>query len=109
VKPIAWVGDSHERLKAFTADAKHDAGYQLELVQWGSNPKDWKPMPSIGMGVNEIRVRAGGAFRVVYVAKFPEAVYVLHAFEKKSHKTPQGDIALARSRFQALVAMRRQR
>ena len=109
MKPIAWVGDSHERMRAFPADAKHDAGYQLELVQAGSSPKDWKPMPSIGMGVNEIRVRAGGAFRVVYVAKFPEAVYVLHAFEKRSRKTPQGDIALARSRFHAMVATRRQR
>ena len=108
MKPITWVGDSYERLKAFPADAKHDAGYQLELVQSGRNPKDWKPMPSIGMGVNEIRVRAGSAFRVFYVAKFPEAVYVLHAFEKKSQKTPQADIGVARNRFHALLEMRRQ-
>ena len=109
MKPIAWVGDSRERLRAFPTDARRDAGYQLELVQGGSSPKDWKPMPSIGMGVNEIRVRAEGAFRVAYVAKFPEAVYVLHAFEKKSRKTPQGDIVVARSRFKAMLATRRQR
>lgn len=108
MKPIAWMGDARERLREFPADAKRDAGYQLELVQTGSSPRDWKPMPSIGVGVNEIRVRAGGAFRVVYVAKYPEAVYVLHAFEKKSSRTSQGDIALARSRFRAMLATRRQ-
>ncbi|HEU4352500.1 MAG TPA: type II toxin-antitoxin system RelE/ParE family toxin [Burkholderiales bacterium] len=108
MKPVAWVGDSRERLKQFPAEARHDAGYQLELVQGGASPKDWKPLPSIGMGVNEVRVRAAGSFRLIYVAKFPEAVYVLHAFEKKSRKTPKGDVVLARSRFQALLATRQQ-
>ena len=108
MKPIAWVGDSRERLREFPADAKRDAGYQLELVQAGSSPTAWKPMPSIGMGVNEIRVRAAGAFRVVYLAKFLEAVYVLHVFQKKSGKTSQADIALARLRLRAVLAARRQ-
>ena len=85
-----------------------DAGYQLELVQGGSSPKDWKPMSAIGVGVNEIRVRVTGAFRVIYLAKFPEAVYVLHVFQKKSRKTPQADIALARRRLHAVLAARRQ-
>lgn len=107
MKPVAWVGDSRERLREFPADAMHDAGYQLELVQLGLIPTDWKPMPSIGMGVNEIRVRAGGAFRLLYVAKFPEAVYVLHVFQKKSRQTAPADIALARRRFQAVLATRR--
>jgi phage-related protein len=107
VKPIAWVGDSRERLRQFPADAMRDTGYQLELVQLGLSPLDWKPMPTIGVGVNEIRARAGGAFRLVYVAKFPEAVYVLHAFQKKSRKTSQADITLARRRFQAVLATRR--
>ena len=83
-----------------------DAGYQLELVQRGEPPRDWKPMPTVGMGVNEIRVRAGGAFRVVYVAKFPEAVYVLHAFQKKSARTPRVDIWIAQQRFRMLLALR---
>lgn len=108
MKRIDWVGDSLERLRAFPPDAMHDAGYQLELVQSGSPPEDWKPMPSVGLGVSEIRVRAGGAFRVFYVAKFPEAVYVLHAFQKKSRQTAQGEIELARRRFRAVLIARRQ-
>ena len=108
MKPIAWVGDSLERLRAFPDEAKHDVGYQLENVQAGLLPADWKAMPSVGPGVSEIRVRAGGAFRVLYVAKFPEAIYVLHAFQKKSSKTSPVDIELARRRLHAVLAMRRQ-
>ncbi|HUN68165.1 MAG TPA: type II toxin-antitoxin system RelE/ParE family toxin [Burkholderiales bacterium] len=108
MKRVDWVGDSLEQLRAFPPDAMHDAGYQLELVQRGSMPEDWKPMPSVGLGVSEIRLRAGGAFRVLYVAKFPEAVYVLHAFQKKSRQTAQGDIELARRRFRAVLMTRRQ-
>jgi len=84
-----------------------EAGHQLELVQDGREPKDWKPMSTIGTGVNELRVRAGGAFRVIYVAKFAEAVYVLHAFEKKSRRTALLDIELARSRYRNLIQTRR--
>ena len=65
-------------------------------------------MPSIGPGVNEIRVRAGGAFRVLYVAKFAEAIYVLHAFQKKSGRTSRMDVELSRRRYRALMARRRQ-
>ena len=85
-----------------------EAGVQIGLVQAGEEPSDWKPMPSVGLGVNEIRVRVGGAFRVIYMAKFAEAVYVLHALEKKSRKTPRNDIELARRRFRSLVQERRQ-
>lgn len=85
-----------------------EAGYQLERVQAGKEPADSKPMPSVGLGVNEIRVRADGAFRVIYIAKFPEAVYVLHAFEKKSRKTAKQDVELARKRFRTLVQERKQ-
>ena len=81
---------------------------QLGLVQAGLEPFDWKPMPIVGLGVNEIRVRLGGAYRVIYVAKFLEAVYVLHAFQKKSRKTARTDIDLARRRFAALIQDRRQ-
>ncbi len=77
-------------------------GYQLERVQDEREPADWKPMPSVGAGVNEIRARIGGAYRVIYVAKFQEAIYVLHAFQKKSSKTARRDIELARDRFRAL-------
>ena len=66
-------------------------------------------MPSVGIGVNEIRVRAGGAFRVISVAKFAAAVYVLHAFQKKACKTPKPDLDLARQRFRDLIRERKQR
>ena len=82
----------------------------MERVQAGKEPADWKPMPSVGLGVNEIRVREdGGAFRVIYIAKFSEAVYVLHAFQKKTHKTSKQDIELARRRFRELIQERKQR
>ena len=108
MKPISWIDDSLERLRDFPSDARNDAGYQLEQVQRGDEPADWKPMPSIGLGVNEIRVRVGGAFRVIYLAKFAEAIYVLHVFQKKSRKTDRTDIDLSRRRYRALLARRRQ-
>lgn len=108
LKPIAWVDDSLERLREFPAEARSDAGYQLERVQRGDEPADWKPMPSIGLGVNEIRVRVRGAYRVVYVAKFAGAIYVLHVFEKKSRKTDRADVDLSRRRYRALLTRRRQ-
>ena len=109
MKPIEWLGDSLERLRDFDALAKRLAGYQLERVQAGKEPADSKPMPSIGLGVSEIRVRTMVAYRVFYVAKFPEAVYVLHAFVKKARKTPKADIDLGRDRFKALMRERTQR
>jgi len=78
-------------------------------VQAGREPTDWKPMPSVGLGVSEIRVRTGGAFRVIYMAKFVEAVYVLHTFQKKSRKTARADIDLAKRRFRELIEERRRR
>jgi phage-related protein len=108
VKRIVWLGDSLARLRDFAPEARHEAGVQLGLVQAGEEPLDWKPLPSAGLGVNEIRIRVGGAFRVIYMAKFVEAVYVLHAFQKKSQKTARTDIELARRRFRALINERRQ-
>jgi phage-related protein len=106
VKPVVWLGDSLLRLREFPAEAMHDTGYQLELVQESGEPKDWKPMPSIGAGVSELRVQAGGAFRLIYLAKFSEAIYVLHAFHKKTRKTAKADIDLARRRLRTLLAQR---
>jgi phage-related protein len=108
VKRIIWLGDSLDRVRQFPADAKHEAGYQLERLQGGNEPANWKAMPSVGLGVSELRVRAGGAFRVMYVAKFAEAVYVLHAFQKKSRKTARLDIEVARRRLRALIEERTQ-
>lgn len=109
-KQVKWLGNSRERIREFPDEPKREAGYQLERVQAGKEPADWKPMPSVGLGVNEIRVRdAGGAFRVVYVARFSEAVYVLHAFQKTVRKTPKPDLDLARRRFRELVQERKRR
>ena len=108
MKRIVWIGDSLARVRDFPPEARHETGGQLGIVQAGLEPADWKPMPAVGLGVNEIRVRAGGAYRVIYVAKFVEAVYVLHAFQKKARKTPRADIELVRRRFRSLVRDRRQ-
>lgn len=108
-KPVTWLGDSLEAIRAFPSLAKYRVGRQVARVQDGQAPDDWKPMPSIGLGVGEIRVRAEGAYRVIYVAKFAESIYVLHAFGKKAQRTTRPDVELARKRFRALVNERKQR
>lgn len=103
MKPITFLGDSLEALRAFPHAARRESGLQLDRVQRGLMPENWKPMKNVGPGVTEIRVRAeGGAFRVLYVATFPEAVYVLHVFQKKTQKTARADLNLANTRYQAL-------
>ena len=109
MKLVAWMGDSRQSVKGFAPLARQRVGRQLARVQDGLEPEDWKPMPSIGISVREIRVRENGAYRLLYVAKFSEAIYVLHAFEKKSQKTPKPDIELARTRFRALVNERKRK
>jgi phage-related protein len=109
VKPVVWFGDSRLRIRQFPDDARRVAGHELALVQAGREPSSWRPMPSVGLGVNELRVRTGDAFRVLYVAKFAEAVYVLHALQKKSRKTAKSDIELARQRYRAMIEERRKR
>ena len=108
VKPIAFLGASLDDLRGFPADLRRQAGYQLDRVQRGLEPDDWRPMPSIGAGVREIRVGdRAGAFRIIYVATFPDAVYVLHAFQKKTRQTPKRDMDLAASRLREQLAKRR--
>lgn len=100
LKPVAFLGDSLSRLKDFPDDARVEAGFQLSEVQHGRDPADWKPMKTVGVGVREIRVReASAAYRVIYLANLPDRVLVLHAFEKKTQKTPQRDIDLAARRL----------
>ena len=108
MKPVAFCGDSLDALRAFPEGAKHEAGYQIDKVQHGEEPDDWKPMSSIGGGVREIRIRdEAGAFRVIYVAKLVDAVYVLHCFQKKTQQTSQRDIQLARKRFKELTGVKK--
>jgi phage-related protein len=103
LKPIEFLGDSLRRLRDFPADARQDAGYQLDCVQRGLPPDDFKPMPTIGKGVEEIRIRDdSGAYRVIYTARLADAVYVLHAFQKKTQATSKRDLELARQRFTLL-------
>ena len=104
MKPVAFQGSSLDDLRAFPAEARREAGHQLDRVQRGLDPDDWKPMPSIGVGVREIRVRdEAGAFRVIYTANRPEAVYVLHAFQKKTPQTAKRDLDLAKARLWELA------
>jgi phage-related protein len=103
-RPIEFRGTARSDLRAFPATARRRAGYQLNRVQLGLEPDDRKPMPSIGAGVQEIRIRDdAGAFRVIYIVKLADAVHVLHCFQKKSGKTSRRDLALAKSRYQSLV------
>jgi phage-related protein len=93
VKPLRFIGDSLECIRQFAEDARHDTGYQLERVQQGQQPTDFKPMPSVGNGVEELRVwDESGTYRVIYMARFAEAVYVLHAFQKKTRATRPRDV-----------------
>ncbi len=104
MKAVAFLGDSLEALRDFPANARRAAGYQLDRVQHGGNPDDWKPMPAVGPGVREIRIRDNaGAFRVLYVAIRMEDVYVLHCFQKKSQRTSRSDLDLGAKRYKELM------
>ncbi|MBA2351268.1 MAG: type II toxin-antitoxin system RelE/ParE family toxin [Burkholderiales bacterium] len=106
-KPIRFVANSLEELQEFPQDARRAAGYQLDRIQRRSEPEGWKPLATIGPGVGELRIRAfSGAFRVIYVARFEEAVYVLHCFQKTTRKTAQPDLKTARSRYRFVVRSR---
>jgi phage-related protein len=104
IKPIAFVGSSQDDLRAFPPNVRHALGLELLRVQYGAMPLDFKPMPTIGSGAYEVRVQLDGAWRVIYVAKFEAAIYVLHAFQKKTQKTSQSDLDLAIKRFKTIGA-----
>ena len=100
MKRVRFIGSAKDDLTAFPKSARIRAGHEVFMVQVGRDPEDWKPMPTVGAGACEIRVRdEAGAFRMIYVAKFGDAVYVLHAFQKKSRKTSRADLELARRRY----------
>ena len=104
LKPIEFLGGSLDDLRAFPVTARREAGHQLDQVQSGQEPDDWKPMNTVGQGVKEIRLRdVSGAFRIIYVAKLVDAVYVLHCFQKKTEKTSKADIDLAAKRYRDLL------
>jgi phage-related protein len=103
VKPIEFAGDSLARLRDFPPTARRAAGYQLDRVQRGLEPDDWKPMRAVGRGVRELRIRdRAGAFRVIYLATLADRIVVLHAFQKKTQRTAKHDIELAANRLREL-------
>ena len=108
MKPVQFLGDSLRYLRDFPVDARQDAGYQFDKVQRGLQPDDFKPVPTIGKGVEEIRIRDDSEiYRVIYTARFADAVFVLHAFEKKTQRTTQRDIEIAKARFREMMRDRR--
>ena len=104
MRPVHFLGDSLQCLRDFPEDARHDAGYQLDKVQRGEQPDDFKPLAAVGKGVEEIRITdESGAYRVIYLARRTNAVYVPHVFQKKTQATPKKDIDTARKRFAQLL------
>jgi len=99
MKEVFWLGTTKRRLKDFPHSAKREAGEQLWRVQQGKEPIDWKPIKTMGRGVAEIRIHQPHEHRVIYVANYPEGVYVLHAFQKKSQQTSWKDLEIARSNY----------
>lgn len=107
MKPLVWIGSTKRDLVASGPLVRQAVGRALERVQHGADPIDWKAMPVVGSGVREIRVHADGAWRVFYVATFPDAVYVLHVFQKKTQKTTPRDLALGQQRYRLIQQERR--
>ncbi len=109
-KDVRFLGSSLVDIKNFPAGARREAGFELSNIQSGLQPSDWKPMSTVGAGTGKIRINdEAGIYRVIYVAKFEEAVYVLHAFEKKTRKMSKTDIASARARYRTLAKERKRK
>jgi phage-related protein len=107
MKRVVWVGSALRRLREFPEIARQIAGRQLKRIQQGEEPADWRPMPTVGTGAIEIRIHRPHEHRVIYAAQYPEAVYVLAAFEKKTQRTPQKEIELARAAYAEIEQERR--
>lgn len=106
MKTVIFLASALDDLKKFSPVARREAGHQIDQIQKGLEPDDWKPMSDIGSGVNEIRIHADNEYRILYVAKLPEAIYILHAFVKKTEKTEKKDIDLASKRLKELIQER---
>ena len=103
MKPIIFLGDSLDKLRDFPESPRRQAGFQLDRLQRGLDPDDFKPMKTVGKGVEELRVRdASGAYRVIYLARLKDGVYVLHVFKKTTRQTSKADIGLAQARLAEL-------
>ena len=108
MKSVTFLGDSLKVLRGFPDDVRRDAGFQIDRLQRGLQPDDFKPMPSVGKGVEELRIWSDTeTYRVIYIARLADAVYVLHAFQKTSEKTPQKEIDIAGKRLRELLKDRK--
>lgn len=102
MKSLRFVGSALDDLRNFPAEARRHAGFALDAIQRGMMPPDFKPMVTVGPGAYEVRIHVEGEWRVIYVAKFADAVYVLHAFPKRTQKTSKADIELAARRYRQI-------
>ena len=102
IKPLKFVASSLDDLRNFPDEASRAAGFELYAVQSGLEPRDWKPMQIMGSGVKEIRIHILGEWRIIYVAKHREAIYILHAFQKKTRKASKQDLDLVRQRYKQI-------
>ena len=102
---IAWEGDSKEVISSFPDDVKYNLGFDLRLLQQGQRPTDYRPMSSIGAGVFELRDQDERSwYRVIYLSRIHDVIYVLHCFEKKSREMPRRDFEKARQRLKTVKA-----
>ena len=102
-QPIFWISSSREDLRSFPASVRRKAGLELRALQRGDSPTDIKPMSTVGPGAMEIRIHVGDAYRIFYVVKFKEGVYILHAFQKKTQRTSTREIRLGQSRYREMI------
>ena len=108
MKSVAWVGTARKDLQQnFSSEARKEAGYQIYRIQMGMDAKDWKPMLGVGPGVQEIRIHVENEYRILYIAGFGDALFILHAFVKKTQKTSRRDLELAKERFGLILKERR--
>lgn len=110
MKPVEFLGSALDDLRSFPVASRRAMGYQIDRLQQGLEPDDWKPLTNAGAGVREIRIRdESGAWRAIYLAKLPDAIYVLHCFQKKTQKTLKSDLELAQHRLSELMVAKTRR
>jgi phage-related protein len=102
LKALSFLGSSQSDLANFPEESRRSAGFDLWQIQLGLMPADFKPMPTVGAGAYEIRIKVGGEWRVIFVANRAEAIYVLHCRQKKTPKTSQPDVDLAIKRYKLI-------
>lgn len=110
IAEVAWLGDSRDALRSFPVRVQGDLGYALYQVQLGQRPPDSKPMKTVGAGVYELRDQDERAwYRVFYLKKIADVIYVLHCFEKRTAQTEKKDIEVAKERFKRVNEQQRKK